>query len=114
MPLGSSSAAPVMIPGPRRLLRLVRDTGFKNATITRRLRSQPAERPWSVEVTDIADVRHQAGTRTPLMKRDRGRLHHHREVRVLVQVEGRLMGGARRDRRHGAGPARLDRPMDMA
>src|SRR6185312_13746815 len=31
MPLGSSSAAPVMMPGPRRLMRLLEDTGTDNA-----------------------------------------------------------------------------------
>src|SRR6478609_10982928 len=31
MPLGSSSAAPVMMPGPRRLVRVLRDTGTENA-----------------------------------------------------------------------------------
>src|SRR6185503_6408837 len=113
MPLGSSSAAPVMIPGPTRLVRLARDTAMENVASDPRLRSELAERLGPVELADVADMRHQAGPGPPLMQGDRRRLHHHGEPGVLVQVERRLMRRARRDRGHGAGPSHLDRPMDM-
>src|SRR3982750_4641860 len=98
MPLGSSSAAPVMMPGPRRLVRLVRDTALENVALGLRLRSQLAERLGAVALADVADMRHQPGAGPPLVKGDCRRLHHHGERRMLVQVEGLLMRRAGRDR----------------
>src|ERR1041385_694057 len=47
------------------------------------------------------------------MKRDAWRFHHQRQWRLFVEVECRLMRRRGSDRRHGAGPADLDRAMDM-
>src|SRR6476620_8776360 len=118
MPLGSSSA-PVMMPGPRRWVRLFRVTAMENAALYRRFLPRAeeldlAERRGTIECADVAHMRHQPGARPPLMKGDRRRLHHHRKPRVFVQVEGRLMRRAGCDRGHGAGPAHLDRTMDVA
>src|SRR5204863_6496577 len=98
MPLGSSSAAPVMMPGPRRLVRLFRDKANENVpccgkflpAIGEQVFSYPAERLGTVEIADVAHMRHEAGVGPPLMQRDRRRLHHHGEPRMLVQVERRL------------------------
>src|SRR6188508_2532326 len=114
MPLGSSSAAPVMTPGPRNLVRLFRDTAMENVASDPRLPSELAERLGTVEFADVAHMRDEPCAGPPLMQRDRRRLHHHGECGMLVQVERRLVRGAGRDRGHGAGPAHLDRPMDMA
>src|SRR4051795_7040346 len=116
MPLGSSSAAPVMTPGPRRLERSFRDMGkaTENAGLAPRLPSHLAEGLRTVEFAYVADVGDHPGVRPPLVQGDRRRLHHHAERRADMEIKRRLMRGAGCDRSHGAGPAHLDRAMDMA
>src|SRR5690606_6454038 len=76
-------------------------------------RRRSIERVRPVEITDVAQMRHQRAA-LPVVQRHGRRLQGEAEIDARAQIERRGMRGAGADRGQRAGPARLHRAMHMA